>query len=535
MLTPKFDITQDDEFIHVKIYISSIRFSSHGVEVVIDGNTLIFHLAPYYLRLRFDNELVEDERASTKFIVGEECILVTAPKRVHGQVFEDLDLHSKLLARINDDAGKAANDKPNGPLIQELDSKRNTAEDPNELKNISEQGQAFDWEIEQTEQPEKDILNGAKYGFDGAYSDIIGLSISNGNEINGLRDPEHTNANERCVERLRTEDVSFDDGYYASEYMTGKYGDEDDLMISRIREIMSFTPPIIKDYLDWRKTEPDTQATMPIEFSDKEKEQMQKNLPHKSYSLLSSETTKLSYITILNILFSYSFDLLENEGDQTSESIWTVGKLTPQIAYLDQQLVPEEPPLQENVLIKEATHSSNNPATKQESIIQSSIRAGFRRSLCYPLHRVFDLSERAWRHAYHILSGGKRLVIKVLLAVHELFRYHDVYYVYNKCLLDDLCSWFIDQGNETVIRSLALEVHKELSQVSKSTVDFLVEDDDDDDAGINDIDTDKPGELLTSIPPVQSEEPTGGQGRPTVRITINEVETLAEQMYAQRP
>lgn len=49
---------------------------------------------------------------------------------------------------------------------------------------------------------------------------------------------------------------------------------------------------------------------------------------------------------------------------------------------------------------------------------------------------------------------------------------HDVYYVYDKVLLDDLTAWFISQGSENVIRSLALEVRKEQESLSKQDIEF---------------------------------------------------------------
>lgn len=59
-----------------------------------------------------------------------------------------------------------------------------------------------------------------------------------------------------------------------------------------------------------------------------------------------------------------------------------------------------------------------------------------------------------------------------MLDIHEVFRFHDVYYVYNTILLNDLCSWFISEGNENIIRSLAIELKKELDQMKKTDIDF---------------------------------------------------------------
>lgn len=481
MITPKFEITQNDTHLFVKVHISSIRFSSNNVEVNVTGNVLIFHLAPYYLRLRFDKPLQEEseieenstdntitEKSIAKFLPGEEAILLTVPKLNKGEVFEDLDLHSKLLARI----GETNASQPNGakgPLIQEMDGPTTVRNTGDSLENIEKMGKQFDWEIEQhvSENDAGDIL-GFKYGFNNGYNEFIGVSLSNGNDINELNDPEHTKANNRVKERMEKENFKFDPEYYISEYMTSKYGNEEDLAINGINELMNYIPPLAKQYLKWYKKSENNNEPMPIEFNEKEQNQMQNNLPKKEY-FIDEKCLKSNYITILSLLFSYNFEQVETEGNHTSETSWTIGKLTPQISFLDQQLIPD-PEMAENSIIEVVSSTGDNKTTP--SIIKAAIECGIKRSLSYPLHRNFKLSKRAWTNAYYLLRGGKRLVIKALLDIHECFRFHDIYYVYNKVLLDDLCSWFISYGDEVVLRSLAIQMKEELDAISEESISF---------------------------------------------------------------
>ena len=139
MITPRFEIEQDDEFLNIKININNVRFTSSGVEVNINENVLIFHLSPYYLRLRFDQSLVDDERATANFIPGESKILIKAPKANKGEFFADLDLHTKLLARVNI-ADTSENKKPQGSLIQEI----NTGNNKEKIEDIAKLGENFD-------------------------------------------------------------------------------------------------------------------------------------------------------------------------------------------------------------------------------------------------------------------------------------------------------------------------------------------------------------------------------------------------------
>ncbi|CAB4252865.1 similar to Saccharomyces cerevisiae YIL104C SHQ1 Chaperone protein required for the assembly of box H/ACA snoRNPs and thus for pre-rRNA processing [Maudiozyma barnettii] len=526
MITPRFEITQDDSYLFVKVHISSIRFNSNNIEVNVTGNVLIFHLAPYYLRLRFDNPLQEEpeleddsndsnitEKSMATFVQGEEAILLKVPKLNKGQIFEDLDLHSKLLARIGETTHQNSS-IPKGPLIQEIgeqasmDSSSQQQQKTESLENIEKTGRLFDWEIEQTvpNDDANDML-GFKYGFNNSYNDIIGVSLSNGNDINELNDPEHTSANDRVGERIEKGNFKFDAEYYISEYMTSKYGTEEDIEINGIKELMSFNPPLAKQFLKWYKKNPSNDDPMPIEFNEKEQAQMQNNLPKKEY-FVDPQCMKTNYITILSLLFSYTFEQIENEGTHNSETSWTIGKLTPQISFLDQQLKLDNVGANGIVEISQTNlNNGGNNSVGEDSIIRVAIECGIKRSLSYPLHRNFQLSQKAWKNAYYLLRGGKRLVIKALLDIHECFRFHDIYYVYNKALLDDLCSWFISYGDEVIIRSLAIQMKRELDTVTEDSISFDC---------ISDVN-------------LETAEPI------TENLTLKEMEILTESEYLSQP
>ncbi|UCS20455.1 uncharacterized protein HLK63_G02651 [Nakaseomyces glabratus] len=454
MITPKFEVSQDDDFVYVNIKITNIRFNSGGLEVVVDKTMLFFYLSPYYLRLRFPNEVLDDDDHPTEaqYRSKDECIFIKLPKAVKGQYFDDLDIPTKLLARQGDIIGADMVEKSTeikkGPLIQEIDSTTNTEKN---VENITQMGEQFDWEIKQNVSSEPTLsLN--KYGFDAQYNGLIGVSIPNGNDINELNDPENTTENDRIKERLSKENLKFDPDYYVSEYMVSKYGSEEDLEVNGIKKLLGFTPRIVKDFLGWYKSIEDKESFYPVEFTEFEQNQMVNNVPKKEYLVNEIDHIKKLYLTIVNVVFAYIYDSIENEDASNSESAWNIGKLTPQIAFLDQKLQIEE--------------------VEGVSIIKVLIYTGFRRALSYPLHRNYDLCNKAWEYTYYILRGGKKLVLRALLKVHEIFRFHDAYYVYNKILLDDLVSWFINNGNENVLRGLTMEFKKELDTISKEAIDF---------------------------------------------------------------
>ncbi|KAH3901280.1 related to Protein SHQ1 [Saccharomycodes ludwigii] len=491
MITPRFEISQDSDYIYIKIHISNIRFNSQGLELLVDKNLFIFYLSPYYLRLRFDNELqnldgeTEDNgetdastRVTAEYKSKEERIDVRIPKLVSGTEFKDLDTPLKLLARkgdilaTNQQQKKELGSISKGPLIQEVEStasKSNIEPYAHEnIEDIAKDGEDFEWEIKQTlnlgdDSDTNGVANIAfnRIGFDNQYSsDIIEISCSHGNDINevALSSLKTKSANERVLERIANENNKFDPDYYASEYMTFVHGTEEDLEINGIKTILKCIPVIPKLYLLWFKENGGNNANKNghkffVEFSKEEQNQMSDNLPNKTYFV---DDVKPLYLTILSLLFAYMYEQLENECQHNTESAWTIGKLTPQLSNLDQQLI-----------LKDISAPTIN-------VVREAIIIGLRKAVAYPLHRNYELGMKCWDYVYYTLLGGCKLVAKVLLDIHELFRFHDVYYVYNKILLDDLCSWFIKYGNENVINNLANEVKIQIrnDRIKKGDIQF---------------------------------------------------------------
>lgn len=461
MITPRFSVKQDDEYVYVDIKISSVRFSGTELEMIADNNMFIFHVSPYYLRLRFPHEILDDERAKAEYQATNEAVVVRLPKAINGQYFEDLDVPTKLLSRHENKKESLPAAAARGPLIQEISEPAIEAKledhSNSNIESIRNAGEQFDWEIEQTPHNNSGSLIKSKYGFDYRYEALLNTTLENGNDINDVPDPDHTPSSDRVTQRLHQEDLKFDPDYYVSEYLTGKYGTDEDKEINGIHRLLKYTPSLVNLYLEWYSQAEDKQRVMPMQFSENEQAQMRDNIPHKSYDL---QDLKRPYVTIMSLIFSYCFEQIENESTHNTESAWTIGKLTPQISALDQELfIPENSGIIEQ-------------EKKSGSMIRSALIAGIRRSLSYPLHRNYDLSIRAWKFAYYIMRAGKRLVTRVLLDIHEVFRYHDAYYIYNKILLDDLCSWLITNGNENVLRSLATSLKSELDEMSRDKIIF---------------------------------------------------------------
>ncbi|KAI5968869.1 hypothetical protein CANMA_002043 [Candida margitis] len=465
MLTPFFTINQDDEFIYIDVKISHIRFSAPNIEMTVDNDLFIFSLAPYYLRLRFPYPCVDDDRSHAEYDSKSESVKIKIPKETKGQFFPDLDLTAKLLARTNENTIDEQKEKK--PLIEEMDVNNTVSNDQAE-KDLQE-GEDFNWEIKQ-EFPSNSTLepiggtedlktsSSVKYGFNNQYDGIVGVSVSNGNDINGLGDPESTFKPDRIIERLIKENIQFDPEIYAADYIMEKHPTPDD--DKNFNQLIEWKNPTVQKFLKWYKSqqsvdESERDAVMPVEFSKEEQEKMMQ-LPRKSY--LVDGQYKLEILgTIVCLLFGYNFDMRENEGEHNVESAWTIGKIAPQFSFLDSKLI------------------DNN----SDNLLRSAVITCIRRALTYPLHRSFALCGKVWDDVYYHLRSGKRLVLQSLLDLKELFRFHDIYYVYDKIWLEDLCAYLIsDNVTEGQIRKLAHDVKKTVDSVTKADITFEKADED---------------------------------------------------------
>ena len=68
------------------------------MEINVDETQLTVHVNPYFLRLNFPHNVVEDDSSSADYDPGTGYLSVSLTKEQKGQHFKDLDLLAKLLA-----------------------------------------------------------------------------------------------------------------------------------------------------------------------------------------------------------------------------------------------------------------------------------------------------------------------------------------------------------------------------------------------------------------------------------------------------
>lgn len=451
MITPRFTIRQDANRVYIDIKTAHIRSSGGSIEFQVEGDLFVFSLAPYYLRLRFPGNLLNDEdekviddeslKSTTEYDAATCVIRISICKETPGQEFEDLDLISKLLARTKNPEHASAQGEtssepvaPAKPLIQEMDlpnaigAESSVQDIDAHFAKLQSEAEEFDWEMPQQDpgrlsdddDDDDDGVNmsaSAKYGFNRQHSGEIGVSLaSGGNDANEVPEPEKSTPGGRAAFRTQLESMAFDADYYLADTFDNP----------EISDLVAWKSPFALDFQKLKASGTDSSVLKP-EFTQTEHDAMQ-NLPKRTYIL---DNPRRTYLGLVAVLYAYCYDVRSTQGDSTVESAWTICKLCPLFAALD---------------------DSFSTATE---VLRSSLT----RAISFPLYRHWDLACAVVGDVYHLLRLGKRHVLRALLATKSILDTADPYYIYSRIWVDDMATW-IQYASDEVLRGLAHEVNK---------------------------------------------------------------------------
>ncbi|KAG2186420.1 hypothetical protein INT43_002858 [Umbelopsis isabellina] len=420
MITPAFSVEQNADSITIKINTPHVR--AQDVDLFVEGSEFKFYLKPYFLRLQLPGNVVEDDKSTASYDIATGIFTIIVTKETPGEHFEDLDLLTKLLARKGE---KAAQTAPKKPLIEVVSS---STDQP----DIIQEAEEFNWELPQELPSEELLTSTTTYGFNNQYNNFFTYVSETANEINSIQTPEKSTAESRREDRVSEENAKFDEDHYVNDFVNTE--EIDDLIkyktiwwkeLKRIQkagavEDKKGKAPLIQEIVPEQKSEVGdlTMGTLEIndytqsliDFNEKEQSIM-RSLPNKEF-LITNE--KSVYLGLIDLLFAYSYNHRQTEGDNNVESVWTIGKLSPTIAGL-------------------------------EVVLQD---------------------------VYILFKLGKRAILKALLELKDTFDHHDIYYVYSKIWLDDYCIW-IQRSSENVLKTLAHELHH--FTLSKALLDWDLE------------------------------------------------------------
>lgn len=378
MLTPAFELRQDDDFLIIEIKAPYSKMSE--AEIYFHEEEFKFYSKPYYLRLHLPGKVVENGLETAKYVSDNGVYVVHMPKQSPGQVFTGLDLLTKLLAP-NQRTGPAR------PVIEVLENRSANNEEAPEVED--------DWHVEQmpwTPRDEVSLLEGRKYGFDRQRTGVIARIKEEIPDLVDIADPEHKSVQEARQERLKTEECHFS----AEHYLADRYEP------AGVEQVFAYEAP-------WQNLP--VQLDGDIFCFTEEEKNMMRNLPRKEY-LLDKQLVLSLQLGLVDILFAYAYNKRVTEGEDTVESGWNISKLSATLSWFEEFWSLEQ-----------------------------MVRSCFRRCLIYPLYRHWGLAQAVLRDVIQILQLGPRYVLRCLLEIHGIFSHHDFRYILNDLYITDYAVW----------------------------------------------------------------------------------------------
>ncbi|KAI8979860.1 SHQ1 protein-domain-containing protein [Mycotypha africana] len=410
MITPTFKVDQDSDSLTITIKTPYVR--AQDVDLYVEGCEFRFYLRPYFLRLHFPGNIVEDDLSKAVYDPSVGQFTIRVSKETKGEFFPDLDLLTKLLARTGESSKEkngTADQKEKKPLIEVVGSSENSNTEQQLGDEEIQDAIEFNWELPQELPSSSELYITSHYGFNDQYNGYFTHVHETMNEINEITDVEKSTTESRRQERLQKENSYFDEDHYCMDFANS----------NEIEELLKYKTSTAVAPLNV------TNKDSLLKFTSQE-EAMMRDLPNKAY-LLSFE--KGIYLGLVDLLLAYSYNHRVTEGENNVESVWCIGKISSTLSSLEQF------------------------TTLKEVIISF-----YRRALIYPLYRHFGLCEKVLQDVYILFRLGKRAILKTLLEMKHLFDHHDVYYIYSKLYLDDYCIW-VQLFSDNVLRTLAHELH----------------------------------------------------------------------------
>ncbi|CAL1533265.1 unnamed protein product, partial [Lymnaea stagnalis] len=378
MLTPKFSITQDADFIYILIKAPHIKLSE--TDSYVNDDEFYFYSQPYYLRLHLPGCIQDNEQSTSQYDVDTGQLTVRIAKQNKGEHFDGLNLLTKLLTP------KKGKELPEIEVVGPVIGENNSGE--------SDEDGESSWFLEQipNEEPEPIASLGLKdttYGFANKKRNTLNQITTELTEIIDLRDPDNTPQQVRRQLREQQELDLFNCEHYLADFF-------DDELIQEL---------IIPDFPELTGTV----GLAPV-LTEKETEKLLQ-LPRREYIIDKTDLEPV-YYSLVDLVFAYAYNFRFTNGEQNVESDWTVCKLSGTLSWLE---------------------SFQN--------IKDVVVSCARRSVTFPLYRNWKLFNRVLSDVKTIFNVGKTQILKCLLGIHSILSESDVRHPLNNLYITDYCIW----------------------------------------------------------------------------------------------
>ena len=398
MLTPRFEITQTDTEVAITVHAPYANIKD--TEVYVDGTDFRFFSNPYYLRLQLPGEIEENNSSSGSYDCEKGDFTLRFSKVNKGEHFENLDMITVLLAPPKKKSTVIPNIKVIGNPSANSANIDDSLNDNDTTNNDSEDN----WFIPQNNPSENVIvlIGSPKYGFANKISGALtAFEAAWIKDIIDLPTPDTTPEAERKSLQEKRELEDFNEEHYMADLME---------------------PECTESYIAYT-AEWDTLQKDKVTFSEAEIDLL-KELSNKEY-LLDDEDIKKLCLNLVDILYASCYNHRTTLGENTVESSWTINKLSSTLCWFQN-------------------------FTSMDEVITSC----FRRSLCYPLYRNWELSMKVFEDVKKVLALGKKYIIKVFCEIHSLFNNsYEPRYILNQLYIKDFLIW-LQASPESLIEPL---------------------------------------------------------------------------------
>jgi len=416
MLTPRFSLSQSDEFLTVTIYAPFTHIDQ--TEIFMDECDFRFFSKPYYLRLHLPGPVTESEAASGSWDAETNSFVVKCPKVNIGENFPGLDMLTQLLM-------------PKGET-----QIRNKVEviGEDDLEDGSDEETDIDWYYEQKlpedSVPVTDGVDG--YGFAFKHRDVYKRLLAEYAEIVDLEDPDNMSQLQRDTARKEKELNDFSSDHYLCDMYDS---------VDEIEECLAYTSPlracITNPAIEGSVTV--NQAHPCLSFTKEEQDQLLA-LPTKQL-VVSSSILPSVHLGLADILYGYSYST-RVLGKDCVEMGWCCAKISSTLSCLARFYTPKQ-----------------------------LVITGIRRALSYPLFRHWDLAITTWRDVVLLLRLGRAAIMKCLLSIMPAMNSTPGYYIFNQLYLTDYATW-LQTVPESHMVSLASTIERVIEKVSKEDVEL---------------------------------------------------------------
>ena len=444
MITPLFKVTQDSNFIIITAKLKYVKFSDF--DYFIENNNFRFSLKPYHLNITLSHSLNPiSPNNNFSYSIETQILTCKIEKSEHGVEFENLDLISTLLENPANPTNNITSNK-----IEEI-SNNNTLLNQNNICaiNVSTSEQLNEYLFNLYSLPEianLTLLENKEafyYGFNNSFNDVFDKRAEDAVEICDLN-PKKVPLKFRYLAKLEREVHDFiPERYYYDMYLDS---DNEELCDDNFKSIINLSnSAFIKSI-----SKPKEENINEMLFTDKEI-QVLKDINKTKLSFIESNSfcSFKFYLQVLDILFAFLYDCITTEYEHSSESGWTINKLSSVLSCFvdfDKNFYSQSKEISFNIL---------------EELIKNVLISCYRRVFTYPLYRNWKLCEKIQKDLVTILSLGRFSLVKCFLQIRMIFEKNEPRYLLNMIYIDPILKW-IQFHSEDKIFTMIGEVVKKI-------------------------------------------------------------------------